>query len=49
MPYTEKSRKHDYSKQSRAKRRKEWLSFFMGEGHTRKVALQLAKWAEKKQ
>lgn len=42
-----KQDKKTYSKGARAKRRIEWRDHFIGMGHSRKVAIDLAKWAEK--
>lgn len=49
MPYKKHNQEPDYSKEARAKRRKKWMYYFIGKGHTRKIAIQLAKWAEKNQ
>ena len=46
MPYQQSNNK-SWTKAARAKRRGELKDFFISAGHTRKVALQLAKQSEK--
>lgn len=46
MPYKNRNN-NSWSKAARAKRRGELKDFFISAGHTRKVALKLAKQSEK--